>query len=404
MDDRFADWYRAVDPALRPETLENRWSVVETVAERAYVDLTLDLVRLYAGTQQRDVHSAAGFVSEFKKADVTLPIRGNDELVRVLAGATLAAILNRQDAVSDATALALVSARFAGCGTEAANADVEEDADRYLVSRSRSARSPNRENTARKGTALATRVKKIEIPALPTLGQMTSYQYFQEYNEAAEHIQAYAAEMGKTLLKLRDLVAEVSKGEAADSGGTALGQFPEWNAAQEELNILWWLYGESSRDLATPASSLDIEGFTLIAGKELADLTTLLPGILSAEVMVRRALRATGGALDTAIGLRAIIDSVPADWRRAITAAADAPPATLGRIAPLHLALRRSIADGDGWLPAFIGAAGLPVEPQLLPTLAAQQMYTERLLGRALLTAAAEPRSKWTLGEEIERE
>lgn len=401
MDDRFADWYRTVDPALRTETLENRWGVIEALAERAYLDLALDLVRLYTGAPQRGVTSATGFVGEFKKADATLPIRGNDELVRVLAGATLSAILDENDAISDATALALVSARFAGHGPATTNADLEEDADHHLVTRSRMVRSPDRETTARKVSALATRVKKVEVPVLPELGQMPNAQHFQQYNAAAENIQAYAAEMGKCLVKLRDLIAGIAKGEGTFSSTGGLEQFPEWNAAQEELNILWWLYGESSRDLGAPAADLEIEGFVLVAGKELADLTTLVPGILSAEAMMRRALRATGGALDTPIGLHALVDALPADWRRGVVEAADAPRVDLGRIAPLHLALRRSVADGEGWLPAFIGAVGLAEEPQLLPVAAARQTYTERLLGRALLAAAAAPRSNWTLGEEL---
>ena len=341
MDDRFADWYRTVDPALSTETLENRWSVIETLAERAYLNLALDLVRLYGGASQRDVPSAAGFVSEFKKADATLPIRGNDELVRMLAGATLAAILNHPDAVSDATALALVAARFAGNGPEATNADLEEDADLHLVTRSRNARSLGSENTTRDASTVAARVKKLQIPELKALGQMGSMHNFQEYNTSATRIEAYAAEMGKMLLRLRDLVVELAKGEDAMSGAGRLEQFPEWNAAQEELNILWWLYGESSRDLGTPAADLNLEVFSLVAGKELADLTTLLPGILSAEAMVRRALRATRGALETAIGLNAMVDALPADWRRATVDAADAPPVTLGPMAPLQLALRR---------------------------------------------------------------
>jgi hypothetical protein len=399
VDDRFADWCRIVDPNPRADTLATRWNVIEALSERAYVALVLDLVRLYTGARQRDVPSAAPFVAEFKKADPTLPIKGNDELVRILAGATLAAVITDRDAVADSTALALVSARFAGHGGTPVNPDLEEDTDRYLIVRSRQARSPD--SQVRKGTPVASRIKKIVIPDLAKLGQMASVHHYEEYNTAATSIQAYAGDMTKVLGKLRDLIAEAVADDAVLPSANGLEQLPEWKSTKEELNILWWLYGESSRDLELPTANLSVDTFTLPAGKELADLTTLLPGILSADAMLRRALRGTGGALDAPVGLHALVDAPGSDWCRATVEATDAPPTSLGTLAPLHLALRRSVSDGHGWLPAFLGALGLADEPHLLPVAAAHQIYTERLLGRALLPAAAAPRSKWTLGEEL---
>ncbi len=46
----------------------------------------------------------------------------------------------------------------------------------------------------------------------------------------------------------------------------------------EETNILWWIFGGRSRDTNTPFGEIADEAIPFVAAKELADLTTLLPG------------------------------------------------------------------------------------------------------------------------------
>ena len=52
---------------------------------------------------------------------------------------------------------------------------------------------------------------------------------------------------------------------------------------QEESDILWWLFGEYSRDLEQHISELSLSASCIIVGKELADLILVFPGPIPAK-------------------------------------------------------------------------------------------------------------------------
>lgn len=385
MDERFADWYRISDPDPRSETLVNRWAVIEKQAKAAGVILALDLVRLFTGTRQSEVASATDFVAAFKAADPALPMRENDKLIQVLAGATLSQALEYEDPVADAAALALRSVQFAGYGRSGAFPDLMEDVEVYLVRRARDVRAEEEEDKS-SASKLAKQLENIAFPKLDELSRIASYQHYAQANEAFGQIESHAAKVAASFAALRSAMAQLAKDVAALAGGGALRKSREWRASREELNILWWLFGESSRDLELPASTVTIDAFAIIAGKELADLTTHVPGVVAAEAMLHRALRATGGMLSTPLSLKSAVEATSEDWRRGFVASADAAPDHLRELAPVHFAVRRSLEDGNAWPATFRRALGLKRDPKISAVELANQIYTERLLARAIQT------------------
>ena len=56
----------------------------------------------------------------------------------------------------------------------------------------------------------------------------------------------------------------------------------------EETNILWWIFGGRSRDTNETFAAIDDEVIQFVAAKELADLTTLLPGHVAISAFADR--------------------------------------------------------------------------------------------------------------------
>src|SRR5437762_3321177 len=52
----------------------------------------------------------------------------------------------------------------------------------------------------------------------------------------------------------------------------------ELQSVMEESNVLWWVFGESSRDRGRRWSEYSVGQTAVMAGKELADLTRMPPG------------------------------------------------------------------------------------------------------------------------------
>ena len=53
----------------------------------------------------------------------------------------------------------------------------------------------------------------------------------------------------------------------------------------EETNMLWWLFSEHSRDGLKKWSELSVPAVSIMAGKELCDLTRVLPGPAAAMAL-----------------------------------------------------------------------------------------------------------------------
>lgn len=386
MNERFADWYRLADPDPRSETLSNRWSVIDSQARAADAAIAIDLIRLFTGMRQSDVGSAPAFVGAFKEADPALPMRDNDLLVQILAGATLSKALTYKDPVADVTGLALQSIRFAGQGRTGAFADLMGDADAYLEKRAREIRV-GEQSAKTLQSSVGTKIKNVEFPDMPKLTRPDAYQSNTGINQALKQIETHAGEVRAGFEALHGVMVQLSKDVSRISNEVAQRATDRLSGAQEELDILWWLFGESSRDLGISAEAVGVSAFSVIAGKELADLTTRIPGVLAAKAMLHRALRATGSVPSAPLSFKETIEATSEDWRRAFVASPDAPPDHLRDIAPVHLAVRNSLEHGNAWATTFRKAMGLKRDPKLAAVELAGQVYIERLLARAIRAA-----------------
>ncbi|MFT3686379.1 MAG: GTPase-associated system all-helical protein GASH [Phycisphaerales bacterium] len=146
---------------------------------------------------------------------------------------------------------------------------------------------------------------------------------------------------------------------------------------REEMDVLWWLFGAISRDQHLTFKSLGARALPLVAAKELADLTIILPGLPSSTAFLRRVLENAGDA-ETLTTPADCVNSTDAEWRAKWIVP---QPATLEDLTPLIAAMRLSLQNPQ-WPTALQGRFGFdPSEPWTAIELS-RQLYAELLMNR----------------------
>jgi hypothetical protein len=153
--------------------------------------------------------------------------------------------------------------------------------------------------------------------------------------------------------------------------------------ATEEINMLWWLFAEHSRDGRKRWTELKASA-ALMGAKELADLTRLIPGPLAAKAFLDRVIRSAdpNGALGDSLLVSDALDSVGLEWRQNFAANSSSE---VEELAPLSMGVRISakFPDKTAWLPVFTSGTGLSAESTLEPSSLSYQFFLEIMLTRA---------------------
>ncbi len=152
----------------------------------------------------------------------------------------------------------------------------------------------------------------------------------------------------------------------------------------EETNILWWLFGEHSRDQLLHMSEVGFPGACLVVGKELADLTVILPGPRGAIAFLDKMLRTAKATLPESTKLLDAVNDASKEWRSEWISSFNFQ--VVEDLCPVHLATARSVdmTGKSSWVAAFESATGLKARKPITPLNLSQQTYEESLLIRTL--------------------
>jgi GTPase-associated system helical domain len=381
----FADWYRVAAIEPHPETLEKRWSAIQRTVRDLDVPDALEVVRLFYGSPRCLPRFAERYRDAFKSRDVTFPMRDNEAELQVLAGATIVALLDsRPGPVADVTALAMVSADCRGLRSGERLADMLGEARRYLWARSGALR-------------LAKEVKTVVPPALDVASLLEPFQSALEakqtrdpdFEGVLDQMPAPGARprsspaLELTTKAIQSLAAAIT--EVATAAGEAVSeQARRLQLYREEVNVLWWLFAEHSRDTGHRMASLPLPAACLVAGKELADLIEVLPGPLAAAGLLDRMLRAVERELRPTTTLHEAINTAPREWRAGWVASTDGE--RVEDLCPVLCSVRRSLETSgpDDWAPPVKTVTGVDVHRGLTPLDLAVQAYEEKLFVGAL--------------------
>ena len=302
MHEAFADWYAKADREPTAERLQYRSEGVDAFNRGTNLKNLLDLLRFLKQPEHKS--SALELLrNTLKTKDEAFLLRDNDVELRVLATISMMLAIENNSQVSAATALAVQAASLQGTRELGPlSNDLIETALRYLTAQSRQLR-PEPE-------LLGHREWKVAIPKLKTFAFPSDDE---EADQREQNLQALAKHVGTLQTALNGLsgrFAEIAKTQQAlvkaSHFNTVLG---------EECSMLWWIFGAHSRDLEKPFTSLPPDSLSLFFGKDLADLTRIIPGAQSIPALMHKAF--TQADVDAAeeIELKTIVDHAPWEWR-----------------------------------------------------------------------------------------
>lgn len=363
MNENFADWYRIISIDPEQIKLDARWRAIEAYSKKLSKTSALDVVRLMFGGEPQSTDFDEKFRGAFKKNDSAFPMRENSLEMTILAAATAANLLNADDKnLSDAVALAIVCADFQGMREKISLHEIVESAQIYLNRRSNDLRS---QFGYQKISTLSAKTPTLTADATPI-------------STKAEVAKMLQPELEKLNSLPNQLVSPINDAFAALAEQLFL--------QQEETNMLWWLFAAYSRDLRTSVRRLDLAPACVVAGKELADLTTVLPGPTAAEAFLDKMLEAAQRNNDYEnVSVReAVSADALREWKRQLAKSDKAD--SLNDFCSLNFALRQS-ADADSadeWATKFVKRSRIKVDDKIPPSTLALQMYRERLLMKAM--------------------
>jgi hypothetical protein len=266
MNSMFGEWYRQAEIEPKPGELGERWKGVETLKAKSDTEYAANLVRLH--------FSLAGlpddFVGDFRKIffdiDSTFRMAGNDNELRVLAGAILFEMIQRNDAFSDGVALVVLAAAFPELRKKAPLDDLLKAAQKHIFDR---------------GVA----VRSIALKGKAAMNDIDTMLNTWKTNIAAGAAPAWA-EVEVLLRALSDNVGKVNQNVDARFASSQR----QHDVLLEESNIIWWLFGGAVRDSQKQYSGLPVAEAALSTAKDLSSLTQVFPPPIASPVYLERAL------------------------------------------------------------------------------------------------------------------
>lgn len=150
----------------------------------------------------------------------------------------------------------------------------------------------------------------------------------------------------------------------------------------EETNILWWIFGETSRDTNSRWKKLGVNQAAIMAAKELADLTKLLPGHVASAALLDRVIQCAKEKPPAQITVGEAVAELPVEWRQEFSK--NNFNAQLSVITPISHTIKLSvdIGDTDAWSKSFEKSTKIQRGGKISPHLLSYQIFLEILTAR----------------------
>jgi hypothetical protein len=383
MNSHLPDFYRLVDLEPKADMLALRETAIQSMIESSAAPDWLGIVRIFLN-RSVSPETRSVFAGVFRTVDAIFPLRGNDAEMVVLAGASLYELLQQESGTADVAAYALVCADAMGNGVRGPIPDLLDRARTYLRDAAVAAREEVNQDKVpriRAGTNPAKDLKALPVTAVPSDWTIVDTQ-LQETRTRTNELLTAIKGMHGGLAKTIEQIAELATRTATQPHAAAI------QALREETDVLWWLFGERSRDLDEGFDQLPPEAVALVTAKELADLTRVLPGPPAARALLSRALRIAGRSAEEGISLREVVAAAPREWRGTWVASRNV---ALDDLTPVHGAVRRSLEvdDGADWTAAYDRGSVLLAGTEFARLDLAEQVFFEGMLHRAVLAEEA---------------
>ncbi len=317
-----------------------------------------DLTKAYHSLNVGDGTEPTELIEATREFDNAFVPAGRATEIAVLAGAVLnEVLLSKRDSTSDCVALAIVVPAFQGLRKANPIPQLVTSAEQYLADRSADLRKPPKDSKPEAGVA-----KDVIDNTTQALKES-------QFPQAADHLGTLVAAQNK-----------IMRGQAAEIRALEKRLL----LLREESDVLWWLTGAHSRIVNQSFADLEPGAAALLVGRELADLTQIIPGPLAIGAFAKRMLGSTlSEKAEVELTLGSAINSLSGQVRTAW--GEDAQAAKSSGICPLYSAIVHSltVAKPAEWPPLFKKSQSLDAKLKCHPALLSRQLYLESLLLRA---------------------
>jgi hypothetical protein len=336
----FPDWYRLAGLKPESETIQNRSKVVDAYALKLDVVKILKLVGFFIGKTEMEGEPRDELNRVFQEADPAFSVKDNTLELRVLAGSLLATVMeNAKGSKPLVAALSINCGNFGIPVQKALIPDVGLLATEVLQTLSSTVRQI--------GTIGGSKLESLKIDN------------FADPNVWGPQIKEFTKTSSTAINRIEEVLRILA----------------------EETNILWWLLADYSNDLDQPFEKVSAECLCLVPAKELADLTGLLPGPLSAKATLSKIINRRKNS--PPVKLMDAVNAIPRNWRESRAGSIDM--SNLGLLIPITLAVVKSLETDDkaSWVPVYNKASGISAKQTYTELELAFQFYQECLLIRA---------------------
>lgn len=337
-----------------------RWSGIVAWAENdavaSHLPALVATMRDVAGEGDRT--QLAPFYSAQVNADETFSTLNAGQLLRILAAAALDYLFTHNGRLDTCAALAVVTSSWAGRAPNGLAVDILGRAEAEL---------DNIAQLARNRSDLKAAIKEFAPSSLPattpaitrinegSFDHATTFAAFDELQKAvSKSLSAHALGVRKLLTKFADQIDQ----------------------CDEEIDVLWYVFGGVSADAGAPFSTLDPGRASFCAAREIASITSRPLRTNAAMELFRRC-----GAKGRKLVFAEAVEAMSAEWIAEHVVGEFSPS-----LFPIHRAMARysAIAESGAWIAGWSQATGIAGDHKVDPTELALAFYRERLLRQEL--------------------
>lgn len=338
------EWYRVAQLVSVPEEkLESRSKVITSIIDSKDIDWLLECVRLYLNKPLNTEDFENEFIKLFTEDDPMFLQKDNELELRVLSGAIINEFVVGDEFEDSITlALSLISATFKNA--EIINSDIIDNVRKYIVDKSLEVREQDLE------LDLEEEEEQDEVEKEEDIEKRLENKMNNFYN---------IPQINKLLKKLSYKISIL----------------------EEESNIHWWIFRGYSNYKNEPFKDLDIEVVPIVLGKELSDLTKLVPGFYAFDQFLMKVIYDSFSENgDTLVAFKDVINKIEkADKVKFIE---KFKKTEIKNICPLMFAFHEAlkIDDNKTWIKYYESSTGIKTNMKLNIIDLARQAYTENLL------------------------
>jgi len=334
----FPGWYKRAGYETEAPILKARVDAIDKILEKEDSAFWLDLIKLLLNLRVSGAH-VKEFVDFFVTEDAAFPLTDNQNVLRHLAAAVIAILLDEQQSgLTRKVALSIKTATFLK------QYDLTDFSYVHLYS---------------------------------TFNLQNGYAFLRanDMSKAESTLATLETAFGD---EKDDAVVQFNGGEINGLLGVMRSLLTANNALYEEVDIHWWLFGAYSTEIGKAFSAIPFSTMVFISALELFSLTRFHSALRNSSQYLAKAILSSPGKV-AALNLFQVISGLPEEEKKLVVGeSAD----QLTFLTPLLLAVKSSmdVADGDWSIHYKAIANNADIKKEEDPVTIANQLYLELVL------------------------